>query len=131
MGRDDDKAGPSTSSTGPAASAAAAAISVAADAARAGWEAENRAAAQRLSAAHQLMTACLDYPGCGTDPDDPRPGYSILDAADVAITHLVRVLAISTYKAGAMISFAADLHLRYPAILTAMAQGRLGRVSHR
>ena len=122
---DDDKAGPPTSPTGPAASAAAAAISVAADAARAGWEAENRAAAHRLSAAHQLMTACLDYPGCGTDPDDPRPGYSILDAADVAITHLVRVLAISTYKAGTMISFAADLHLRYPAILTAMTQGRL------
>ncbi|ODQ93696.1 hypothetical protein BFG51_14720, partial [Dietzia alimentaria] len=49
----------------------------------------------------------------------------MLDPIDVAAGYVVSAMAISTGRAERMITFALDLHLRYPAILSAMAQGRL------
>ncbi|NLD54332.1 MAG: DUF222 domain-containing protein, partial [Burkholderiaceae bacterium] len=132
---DDDTAstgrGPSPASSASASasedSPAAGALSGVAASARAGWEAENRAAAQRLSAAHRLMVECLAHPDCRLE--DQRPGFAVVDPLVMACSHLVRMFPISTYKAEAMISFAADLHFRYPAILEAMAQGRMDQAA--
>lgn len=127
---DDDNAAGSTpppASASPTDSGSSAAFSLVTGAARAGWEAENRAAAQRLVAAHQLMSECMEHPDCSLDPD--RPGYTMVDPQVMACSHLVRMLPISAYKAEAMLSFAADLHFRYPAILEAMGQGRMDQAA--
>lgn len=90
---------------------------------RAGWEAENRACGLRLVAAHQVLAACIDLPECADDAAEPRPGYSVVDPGVMAASYLVRELAISAPRAEYMMSFAADLHFRYPAVLQAMLDG--------
>ena len=102
-----------------------AAISAFADAARAGWVAENRAAALRFKTAHGLMIQCVEHPDCSVDPDDPRPGFTVVDPSEMAAAHLVAMYPISTGEAEELLSFAADLHFRYPAILQAMSDGRM------
>ena len=49
----------------------------------------------------------------------------------MATSHLVRMFPISTYKAESLLSFAADLHFRYPAILEAMLAGRMDETAAR
>lgn len=90
---------------------------------RESWEAENRASGLRLVAAHTVMAQCVIDPVCADDADEPRPGYGVVDPDVMAATHLVRMLSISFSRARLMISFAADLHFRYPAILEAMLAG--------
>ena len=90
---------------------------------RAGWEAENRATGLRFTAAHQLLARCIDHPDCADDADSPRAGYAVVDPEVMAGSYLVRELAISASRAEAMLTFAADLHFRYPAILQAMLDG--------
>ncbi|MFD2392548.1 DUF222 domain-containing protein [Dietzia aerolata] len=101
------------------------AIAAFAQAARSGWEAENRAAAQRFITAHELMLQCLDHPDCAPDLANPRPGFTVVDPGEMAVAHLIAMYPITTSEAEAMIYFAADLHFRYPAILEAMADGRM------
>ncbi|MEH6819232.1 MAG: DUF222 domain-containing protein [Dietzia psychralcaliphila] len=93
-------------------------------AARAGWAAENRASAQRLSACYELLRECVrrDEAGAG---HESRPGHSVVDPFDVATGYVVAAMAVSTLRAESMVSFAADLHQRYPAILAALAAGRM------
>ena len=134
---DDDNAADSPSSgTGPGSTAGSgpgsgvsAAISAAADAALAGWRAANIAAGQRCVAAHELMAECVRHPDCQADPD--RPGFTVVDAEVMASSHLVRMFPISSYKAESLLSFAADLHFRYPAILAAMLSGRMDETTAR
>ncbi|GLB63108.1 hypothetical protein NCCP2495_09860 [Dietzia sp. NCCP-2495] len=90
---------------------------------RAGWEAENRAIGQRFVAAHELMVECVNHPDCGDDSAEARRGRSVVDPQVMAGSYLVRELSISADRAEYMISFAADLHFRYPAILQAMLDG--------
>ena len=101
------------------------AIAAFAHAARSGWEAENRAAAQRFITAHELMLQCLDHPDCAPDLANPRPGFTVVDPGEMAVAHLIAMYPLTTSEAEAMIYFAADLHFRYPAILKAMADGRM------
>ncbi|MBB1013605.1 DUF222 domain-containing protein, partial [Dietzia kunjamensis] len=61
----------------------------------------------------------------GAGGGESRPGHAVLDPIDVAAGYVVSAMAISTGRAERMITFALDLHLRYPAILSAMTQGRL------
>lgn len=98
-------------------------LSAAAASLRAGWEAENRAVGLRFVAAHEVMTECMNHPDCADDAAEPRPGYSVVEPDVMAGSYLVRELAISSKRAESMISFAADLHFRYPAILQAMLDG--------
>lgn len=124
-----DSHGPSDPSPSPSASSFALgseeAISAFSEAARAGWEAENRAAAQRFKAAHELMVQCLEHPDCALDLGNPRPGYTVVDPGEMAVAHLIRMYPITTRDANILIMFAADLHFRYPAILQAMSDGRM------
>ncbi|GLB65231.1 hypothetical protein NCCP2495_31110 [Dietzia sp. NCCP-2495] len=102
-----------------------AAISAFADAARAGWEAENRATALRLKTAHGMMVQCVEHADCSVDPDDSRPGFTVVDPSEMAAAHLVAMYPISTGEAEELLSFAADLHFKYPAVLQAMSDGRM------
>ncbi|GLB65057.1 hypothetical protein NCCP2495_29370 [Dietzia sp. NCCP-2495] len=90
---------------------------------RESWEAENRASGLRLVAAHTVMAQCVIDPVCADAADEPRPGYGVVDPELMAATHLVRMLSISSTRARLMISFAADLHFRYPALLESMLAG--------
>ncbi|MBB1029952.1 DUF222 domain-containing protein [Dietzia sp. SLG310A2-38A2] len=92
--------------------------------ARAGWAAENRASAQRLSACYDLMLECQRRDDSGAGQDAP-PGHAVVDPFVVATGYVVAAMAVSTLRAESMISFAADLHQRYPAVLAALAAGRL------
>ncbi|WP_264888896.1 13E12 repeat family protein, partial [Dietzia sp. NCCP-2495] len=78
---------------------------------------------QRLVAAHQVMLDCLALPECIEDFD--RPGHSVVDADVMARSHLIAMFPVTDYVAEAMLSLAADLHFRYPAILKAMLDGRM------
>ncbi|MCT1516592.1 HNH endonuclease signature motif containing protein [Dietzia cercidiphylli] len=92
--------------------------------ARAGWAAENRASAQRLSACYDLLLECQRRDDSGTGSDSP-PGHAVVDPFVVATGYVVAAMAVSALRAESMISFAADLHQRYPAVLAALAAGRL------
>ena len=98
-------------------------LSEATGALRAGWEAENRATGLRYKAAHEVMARCIDHPDCADDAEVPRPGRAVIAPEVMAGSYLVRELAISSDRAERMLSFAADLHFRYPAILQAMLDG--------
>ncbi|WP_241261666.1 HNH endonuclease signature motif containing protein [Dietzia sp. KRD202] len=86
---------------------------------------ENRAAARRFVACYELFVECQRREESGAGGGECRPGHAVLDPIDVAAGYVVSAMAISTGRAERMITFALDLHLRYPAILSAMAQGRL------
>ena len=101
------------------------AVSYAATALRAGWEAENRAAAARYVAAYEVMVECIEHPDCADDPLRPRPGYAVVDPLVMATGYVVAMFPISTRLAKALICAAWDLHNLYPAILSAMQEGRL------
>ncbi|USX47083.1 HNH endonuclease signature motif containing protein [Dietzia kunjamensis] len=86
---------------------------------------ENRAAARRFVACYELFVECQRREESGAGSGESRPGHAVLDPIDVAAGYVVSAMAISTGRAERMITFALDLHLRYPAILSAMTQGRL------
>ncbi|ODQ97140.1 hypothetical protein BFG51_11725, partial [Dietzia alimentaria] len=86
---------------------------------------ENRATARRFVACYELFVECQRREESGAGGGECRPGHAVLDPIDVAVGYVVSAMAISTGRAERMITFALDLHLRYPAILSAMAQGRL------
>lgn len=94
-----------------------------ADVARQGWMAENRAAAQRLRACMALLEECEQQEL--SSADDWRPGYAVVDPFDTATGYVVQAMALSGRRAESMLTFAMDVHLRYPAILEAMGQGRM------
>ncbi|MFI8694551.1 HNH endonuclease [Dietzia maris] len=124
---------PSGRSSSPGGSAAGASSSSASPsslselraAAREGWMGENRAAARRFVACYELFVECQRREESGAGSGECRPGHAVLDPIDVAAGYVVSAMAISTGRAERMITFAVDLHLRYPEILSAMAQGRL------
>ena len=124
MSGDADRAADGSSSPGSSSSSSGS-LSALRAAARAGWMAENRAAAQRFVACYELFLECQRREESGAGAGECRPGYALVDPVDVASGYVVAAMAISFKRAGTMISFAFDLHTRYPAILTAMGQGRL------
>lgn len=89
-------------------------------AAKAAWVACNSADGTRLSACYRLYRECVADKG-----DDSRPGYAVIDPFDVCSTRLVALFAVSLVRAGTMTSLAIDLTERYPAVLAALAAGRL------
>lgn len=108
-----------TGTGGAAAMSAMVALSGEADAA---WRACNRADAARLSACYRLYRQCV------ADQDDHSegaPGYAVIDPFEVCSTRLVGLFAISRGRAGTMTALAVDLTERYPAVLAALAAGRL------
>ncbi|WP_404850638.1 DUF222 domain-containing protein [Dietzia kunjamensis] len=124
-GNEDAAAGGPSPSGGGAGSAAPVSLSGLRAAAREGWMGENRAAARRFVACYELFVECQRREESGAGGGECRPGHAVLDPIDVAAGYVVSAMAISTGRAERMITFALDLHLRYPAILSAMAQGRL------
>ncbi len=124
-GNEDAAAGGPSSSGGGAGSAAPSSLSGLRAAAREGWMGENRAAARRFVACYELFVECQRREESGAGAGECRPGHAVLDPIDVAAGYVVSAMAISTGRAERMITFALDLHLRYPAILSAMTQGRL------
>ncbi|MBB1019061.1 DUF222 domain-containing protein, partial [Dietzia sp. DQ11-71] len=117
--------GDSSSPGGGSGSAAPSSLSGLRAAAREGWMGENRAAARRFVACYELFVECQRREESGAGGGECRPGHAVLDPIDVAAGYVVSAMAISTGRAERMITFALDLHLRYPAILSAMTQGRL------
>src|SRR5699024_9823280 len=108
-----------TEGTGTGGAAAMIALSGEADAA---WRACNRADAARLSACYRLYLQCV------ADQDDhgeDTPGYAVIDPFEACSTRLVGLFAISRGRAGTMAALAVDLTERYPAVLAALAAGRL------
>ncbi|MDV8001162.1 HNH endonuclease signature motif containing protein [Rhodococcus sp. IEGM 1408] len=99
-------------------------LRVLAEAARATWAAENRAAAARFTACYQLFRECVrrDEAGVG---DGLVPGYAVVDPFAECAGQVVAAMPISCLRAESMISFAVDLTERYPAILAALAAGRM------
>ncbi|KAA0917302.1 HNH endonuclease signature motif containing protein [Dietzia sp. ANT_WB102] len=87
--------------------------------------AENRAAAQRLVACYELFRQCQRQEESGVGAGECRPGHAVVDPVEVAVGYVVAVMAVSTRRAEAMITFAFDLHTRYPAVLAALSAGRL------
>ncbi|AWH93646.1 hypothetical protein A6035_01215 [Dietzia lutea] len=93
-------------------------------AAREGWAAENRAAAQRLVACYALVQECWREYGHGIDGShEARPGHAVVDGLVAAAGYVVAAMSISARRAEKMLSFSWELHTRYPAILEAMAAG--------
>ncbi|WP_235026843.1 DUF222 domain-containing protein, partial [Dietzia lutea] len=93
-------------------------------AAREGWAAENRAAAQRLVACYALLQECWREYGHGIDGShEARPGHAVVDGLVAAAGYVVAAMSISARRAEKMLSFSWELHTRYPAILEAMAAG--------
>ncbi|AWH94020.1 hypothetical protein A6035_15045 [Dietzia lutea] len=93
-------------------------------AARKGWAAENRAAAQRLVACYALLQECWREYGHGIDGShEARPGHAVVDGLVAAAGYVVAAMSISARRAEKMLSFSWELHTRYPAILEAMAAG--------
>ena len=100
------------------------------DAAHAGWVAENQAAAQRFVACHALFNQCLArWESQEQSCAGARPGHAVVDPFTVATGYVVAAMAISSVRAETMLSFAWDLHERYPAILTALSAGRLDQAA--
>ncbi|MCT2272931.1 HNH endonuclease [Dietzia cinnamea] len=103
---------------------AAAALTGLTTAAREGWAAENRAAAQRLVACYALLQECWREYGHGIDGShEARPGHAVVDGLVAAAGYVVAAMSISARRAEKMLSFSWELHTRYPAILEAMAAG--------
>ncbi|OFS26654.1 hypothetical protein HMPREF3086_02750 [Dietzia sp. HMSC21D01] len=102
----------------------AAALAGLTTAAREGWAAENRAAVQRLVACYALLQECWREYGHGIDGShEARPGHAVVDGLVAAAGYVVAAMSISARRAEKMLSFAWELHTRYPAILEAMAAG--------
>lgn len=93
-------------------------------ASRAAWEADNRADAARLKACYALYRECVHEEASGAR-DDVRPGYAVVDPFEVCCTHLIAVFPLSSGRAATMVSLSVDLTERYPAVLAALAAGRL------
>ncbi|TCW22942.1 uncharacterized protein DUF222, partial [Dietzia cinnamea] len=114
----------SAGSSDPAGSSGPAALTGLTAAARAGWAAENRAAAQRLVACYALLQECWREYGHGIDGShEARPGHAVVDGLVAAAGYVVAAMSISARRAEKMLSFSWELHTRYPAILEAMAAG--------
>src|SRR5699024_348363 len=93
-------------------------------ASRAAWEADARAAAARLKACYALYRGCVHEEASGAR-DDVRPGYAVVDPFELCCTHLIAVFPLSSGRAATMVSLSVDLTERYPAVLAALAAGRL------
>ena len=114
----------SAGSSDPAGASGAAVLTGLTAAAREGWAAENRAAAQRLVACYALLQECWREYGHGIDGShEARPGHAVVDGLVAAAGYVVAAMSISARRAEKMLSFAWELHTRYPAILEAMAAG--------
>lgn len=95
--------------------------------------AENRAAAARLQACHDLLALCeeeqfaLDVEAGYYDPDGPpRPrDHAVLDPFDVACAELVATYGVHHHRASAMLTLARDLVMGFPGIIEAMRSGLL------
>lgn len=94
---------------------------------------ENRAAAARLQACHELLELCeeeqfaRDVEAGYYDPDGPeRPrDHAVLDPFDVACAELVATYGVHHHRASAMLTLARDLVIRFPGIVEAMGSGLL------
>lgn len=113
---DDTTNGPGGAAPDPVAGLTAAAREV--------WAAENRAAAARLTACYELFRQCVRRDN-SRGGDQVRPGHAVIDPFDECAGFVVAAMPISTGRAETMISLAADLHERYPALLAAMTAGRM------
>ncbi|MDV8001800.1 HNH endonuclease signature motif containing protein [Rhodococcus sp. IEGM 1408] len=117
-------AGDASGRSGPGGPDDGSALRALTEAARATWAAENRAAAARFTACYQLFRECVrrDEAGVG---DGLVPGYAVIDPFAECAGQVVAAMPISCLRAESMISFAVDLTERYPAILAALASGRM------
>ncbi|MET3862289.1 hypothetical protein ABIE38_003229 [Dietzia sp. 2505] len=94
---------------------------------------ENRAAAARLQACHDLLELCeeeqfaRDVEAGYYDPDGPeRPrDHAVLDPFDVACAELVATYGVHHHRASAMLTLARELVIRFPGIVEAMGSGLL------
>ncbi|WP_194861188.1 HNH endonuclease signature motif containing protein [Dietzia sp. SYD-A1] len=95
--------------------------------------AENRAAAARLQACHDLLALCeeeqfaRDVEAGYFDPDGPpRPrDHAVLDPFDVACAELVATYGVHHRRAASMLTLARDLVMGFPGIVEAMRSGLL------
>ncbi|MDX2357328.1 HNH endonuclease signature motif containing protein [Dietzia sp. PP-33] len=94
------------------------------DAARDTWVAENRAAGARLAACYELFRECVRQDEAGAGDGSP-PGHAVVDPFDVCAGYVVAAMPISVGRAATMISLAADLTERYPAVMAALVAGRM------
>ncbi|MFN3601192.1 MAG: DUF222 domain-containing protein [Dietzia sp.] len=94
------------------------------DAARSTWVAENRAAGARLAACYELFRECVRQDEAGAGDGSP-PGHAVVDPFDVCAGYVVAAMPISAGRAASMISLAADLTERYPAVMQALSDGRM------
>lgn len=98
--------------------------------------AENRAAAARLRACHQLHETCADEQfeqmiAAGYDPEvDEERNYAVVDPQEIASSEIVAAYGVHIHRARAILCLALDLVRNFPAIIDAMESGRLGRVSY-
>ncbi|MCT1515177.1 HNH endonuclease [Dietzia cercidiphylli] len=94
---------------------------------------ENRAAAARLQACHDLLALCeeqqfaRDVEAGYYEPDGPeRPrDHAVLDPFDVACAELVATYGVHHHRASAMLTLARDLVTSFPGIVEAMGSGLL------
>lgn len=92
---------------------------------------ENRAAAARIRACHQLFEVCEavhfdELFAAGYDPEsDDRSDYAVVDPYEVATAEIVAAYGVHLHRARAMLTLALDLVRKFPAIVDAMESGRL------
>lgn len=93
--------------------------------------AENRAAAARLRACHQLHETCADEQfeqmiAAGYDPEvDEERNYAVVDPQEIASSEIVAAYGVHIHRARAILCLALDLVRNFPAIIDAMESGRL------
>lgn len=93
--------------------------------------AENRAAAARLRACHELHQLCEELQTirdieAGWGPElDQRRDHAVVDPLDIACAELVAAYGVHHHRASAMLKLATSLVTEFPAIIEAMESGRL------
>ncbi|UVE96729.1 HNH endonuclease signature motif containing protein [Dietzia sp. B32] len=127
----DDPGVDDPSSDDPSAVAASPSVTDASSAAVAALHAENRAAAARLRACHDLWAICREEQelrdiAAGYGPGlDQRPEHAVIDPLTIATSQIVAAYGVHHNRARNLLTLAITLVTKFPDLVEAMDTGRL------
>ncbi|WP_163376519.1 HNH endonuclease signature motif containing protein [Dietzia sp. Alg238-R159] len=107
------------------------AVTAASSAALAALHAENRAAAARLRACHDLWATCREEQelrdiAAGYGPGlDQRPEHAVIDPLTIATSEIVATYGVHHNRARSLLTLAITLVTKFPSLVEAMDTGRL------
>ncbi|SMO85536.1 hypothetical protein SAMN06265174_1091, partial [Dietzia kunjamensis subsp. schimae] len=115
----------------PGAVAGSPAVTAASSAALAALHAENRAAAARLRACHDLWATCREEQelrdiAAGYGPGlDQRPEHAVIDPLTIATSEIVAAYGVHHNRARSLLTLAITLVTKFPCLVEAMDTGHL------